>query len=161
MAGLPLTDEVPTFVNGKGNEAYHWARRQAAEVQNHIMDSLGERFGLQLYPGTTSFLILPRRAGRAIAVAHILQADDFADDGTLVSTTRSRVEREGIEEDAAGPEGDGEVESAAKEVEDARIMDKEPVEDTSMEVNVGEAVRPVSRKMASKQLLEQFDYVLS
>lgn len=29
--------EVPIYKNGLGNEAYHWARRQAAEVQNHIM----------------------------------------------------------------------------------------------------------------------------
>lgn len=31
--------EVPTYKDGHGNEAYHWARRQAAEVQNHIMVS--------------------------------------------------------------------------------------------------------------------------
>jgi hypothetical protein len=30
-------DESPIYEDGKGNEAYLWARRQAAEVQNHIM----------------------------------------------------------------------------------------------------------------------------
>lgn len=29
--------EAPVYKDGAGNEAYHWARRQAAEVQNHIM----------------------------------------------------------------------------------------------------------------------------
>lgn len=33
-------DEPPKYENGKGNEAYIWARRQAAEVQNHIMVSV-------------------------------------------------------------------------------------------------------------------------
>lgn len=34
--------EVPIYKDGVGNEAYHWARRQAAEVQNHIMVRLAE-----------------------------------------------------------------------------------------------------------------------
>ncbi|KAG6835205.1 hypothetical protein H0H93_003934, partial [Arthromyces matolae] len=33
-----------------------WARRQAAEAQNHIFDSLGERYGLRIIPGKNSFL---------------------------------------------------------------------------------------------------------
>lgn len=34
-----LHSEAPIYKDGVGNEAYHWARRQAAEVQNHIMVS--------------------------------------------------------------------------------------------------------------------------
>lgn len=30
-------DEPPKYIDGQGNEAYQWARRQAAEVQNHVM----------------------------------------------------------------------------------------------------------------------------
>ncbi|KAJ7480172.1 alpha,alpha-trehalose-phosphate synthase [Mycena galericulata] len=36
-----------------------WALRQAAEAQNHIFDSLGERYGLRIIPGENSFLVLP------------------------------------------------------------------------------------------------------
>jgi trehalose-6-phosphatase len=32
-----LSNEMPIYKDGTGNEAYQWARRQAAEVQNHIM----------------------------------------------------------------------------------------------------------------------------
>ncbi|KAG8852596.1 hypothetical protein FRB96_008595 [Tulasnella sp. 330] len=45
-----------------------WARRQAAEAQNHIWDSLGEKFGLRIVPATRSFLVLPRNANRLNAV---------------------------------------------------------------------------------------------
>ncbi|KAG8963789.1 hypothetical protein FRC03_002549 [Tulasnella sp. 419] len=50
-----------------------WARRQAAEAQNHIWDSLGERFGLRIVPGTRSFLVLPKSVSRTSAVAAILR----------------------------------------------------------------------------------------
>lgn len=36
-ARCEISTEVPIYKDGVGNEAYHWARRQAAEVQNHIM----------------------------------------------------------------------------------------------------------------------------
>jgi hypothetical protein len=49
-----------------------WARRQAAEAQNHIFDSLGERFGLRIVPGANSFLVLPADVGRGAALATIL-----------------------------------------------------------------------------------------
>ncbi|KAF9516717.1 glycosyltransferase family 20 protein [Hydnum rufescens UP504] len=50
-----------------------WALRQAAEAQNHIWDSLGERFGLRIIPGTTSFLVLPKNVSRSTAVGVILR----------------------------------------------------------------------------------------
>ncbi|KAK2462193.1 hypothetical protein APHAL10511_005781 [Amanita phalloides] len=50
----------------------HWARRQAAEAQNHIFDSLGERFGLRIIPGKNSFLVLPNNISRSTAVGAIL-----------------------------------------------------------------------------------------
>ncbi|KAK0200593.1 glycosyltransferase family 20 protein [Desarmillaria ectypa] len=50
----------------------HWARRQAAEAQNHIFDSLGERYGLRIIPGANSFLVLPNNISRSTAVGAIL-----------------------------------------------------------------------------------------
>ncbi|KAF6744609.1 alpha,alpha-trehalose-phosphate synthase [Ephemerocybe angulata] len=49
-----------------------WARRQAAEAQNHIFDSLGERFGLRIIPGKNSFLVLPNNVSRSTAVAALM-----------------------------------------------------------------------------------------
>ncbi|TFK37501.1 alpha,alpha-trehalose-phosphate synthase [Crucibulum laeve] len=49
-----------------------WARRQAAEAQNHIFDSLGERYGLRIIPGKNSFLVLPNHVSRSTAVGAIL-----------------------------------------------------------------------------------------
>lgn len=57
----------------ESSPARQWARRQAAEAQNHIFDSLGERYGLRIIPGRSSFLILPNNVSRASAVAAILQ----------------------------------------------------------------------------------------
>lgn len=53
-------------------QEFQWARRQAAEVQNLIYDSLGERFSLRIIPGATSFLIMPKNTSRASAVQHIV-----------------------------------------------------------------------------------------
>ncbi|KAF8809892.1 alpha,alpha-trehalose-phosphate synthase [Phlegmacium glaucopus] len=49
-----------------------WAQRQAAEAQNHIFDSLGERYGLRIIPGKNSFLVLPNNVSRSTAVGAIL-----------------------------------------------------------------------------------------
>ncbi|KZT69420.1 glycosyltransferase family 20 protein [Daedalea quercina L-15889] len=49
-----------------------WARRQAGEAQNHIFDSLGERYGLRIIPGANSFLVLPNNISRSTAVGAIL-----------------------------------------------------------------------------------------
>ncbi|KAI6022046.1 hypothetical protein EDC04DRAFT_2900943 [Pisolithus marmoratus] len=51
---------------------HSWARRQAAEAQNHIFDSLGERHGLRIIPGRNSFLVLPNNISRSTAVGTIL-----------------------------------------------------------------------------------------
>ncbi|CAD6939611.1 unnamed protein product [Tilletia controversa] len=59
-----------------GDAASHeaqWARRQAAEVQNLIYDSLAERFSLRIIPGPASFLCSPKNTSRASAVQHIMQ----------------------------------------------------------------------------------------
>ncbi|EJD43548.1 hypothetical protein AURDEDRAFT_104625 [Auricularia subglabra TFB-10046 SS5] len=50
-----------------------WARRQAAEAQNHLWDSLGERFGLRIIPRTNSFLVLPNKISRSAAVGVMLR----------------------------------------------------------------------------------------
>lgn len=49
-----------------------WARRQAAEAQNHIFDSLGEKYGLRIIPGENAFLVLPNNVSRSSAVGAIL-----------------------------------------------------------------------------------------
>ncbi|KAH8828196.1 alpha,alpha-trehalose-phosphate synthase [Flagelloscypha sp. PMI_526] len=49
-----------------------WARRQAAEAQNHIFDSLGERYHLRIVPGSNSFLVIPNFASRSSVMAAIL-----------------------------------------------------------------------------------------
>ncbi|KAJ3496620.1 hypothetical protein NLJ89_g10458 [Agrocybe chaxingu] len=49
-----------------------WAQRQAAEAQNHIFDSLGERYGLRIIPGRNSFLVLPNNISRSTAIGAIL-----------------------------------------------------------------------------------------
>lgn len=49
-----------------------WASRQAAEAQNHIFDSLGERYGLRIIPGQNSFLVLPNNISRSTAVGAIM-----------------------------------------------------------------------------------------
>ncbi|KAF8508074.1 glycosyltransferase family 20-domain-containing protein [Gautieria morchelliformis] len=50
-----------------------WARRQASEAQNHIWDSLGERYGLRIIPGRNSFLVIPGNISRSSAVGAILR----------------------------------------------------------------------------------------
>ncbi|KAI6040089.1 hypothetical protein EDC04DRAFT_1566039 [Pisolithus marmoratus] len=58
------------------SDSYHsnrsWARRQVAEVPNHIFDSLGERYGLHIIPGQNSLLVLPNNISRSTAVGAIL-----------------------------------------------------------------------------------------
>ncbi|KAG2029694.1 hypothetical protein BDR03DRAFT_1042754, partial [Suillus americanus] len=48
------------------------ARRQAAEAQNHIFESLGECYGLCIIPGSNSFLVLPKNISRSTAAGVIL-----------------------------------------------------------------------------------------
>ncbi|KAI0053481.1 glycosyltransferase family 20 protein [Auriscalpium vulgare] len=66
------------YFSGDPNDSEHpdraWARRQAAEAQNHIFDSLGERYGLRIIPGESSFLVLPNYISRSTAVGAILHA---------------------------------------------------------------------------------------
>ncbi|KAF8512946.1 alpha-trehalose-phosphate synthase [Hysterangium stoloniferum] len=50
-----------------------WVKRQAAEAQNHIWDSLGERYGLRIIPGENSFIVLPNNISRSTAVGAILR----------------------------------------------------------------------------------------
>ncbi|KAG6377935.1 glycosyltransferase family 20 protein [Boletus reticuloceps] len=45
---------------------------EPAEAQNHIFDSLGERYGLRIIPGANSFLVLPNNVSRSTAVGAIL-----------------------------------------------------------------------------------------
>ena len=60
-------DETDTHLSD-----WQWAHRQAAEAQNHIFDSLGERYGLRIIPGSTSFLVLPNNISRSTAVGAVL-----------------------------------------------------------------------------------------
>ncbi|KAI5983573.1 glycosyltransferase family 20-domain-containing protein [Pisolithus marmoratus] len=49
-----------------------WARRQAAEVQSHIFDCLGERYGLRIIPRQNSFFVLLNNISCSTAVGTIL-----------------------------------------------------------------------------------------
>ena len=60
-------DKIDSHASG-----WQWAHRQAAEAQNHIFDSLGERYGLRIIPGSTSFLVLPNNISRSTAVGAVL-----------------------------------------------------------------------------------------
>ncbi|KDR78129.1 hypothetical protein GALMADRAFT_94660 [Galerina marginata CBS 339.88] len=62
------------FWTGEGNDHpdRQWGQRQAAEAQNHIFDSLGERYGLRIIPGRNSFLVMPNNVSRSTAVGAIL-----------------------------------------------------------------------------------------
>jgi trehalose 6-phosphate synthase/phosphatase len=62
------------FWSGRGEDVAdrQWALRQAAEAQNHIFDSLGERYGLRIIPGANSFLVLPNNISRSSAIGAIL-----------------------------------------------------------------------------------------
>ncbi|GLB44271.1 putative trehalose-phosphatase [Lyophyllum shimeji] len=64
----------PVWSSPDGTESAdrQWARRQAAEAQNHIFDSLGERYGLRIIPGKNSFLVLPNNVSRSTAVGAIM-----------------------------------------------------------------------------------------
>ncbi|KAI5992797.1 glycosyltransferase family 20 protein [Pisolithus albus] len=69
-------DTSPTTATVTSSQSHYsdrsWARRQAAEAQNHIFDSLGERYGLRIVPGQNSFLVLPNNISRSTAVGTIL-----------------------------------------------------------------------------------------
>lgn len=120
-----------------------------------LQDSLGERFGLQLYPGATSFLILPRKVGRAVAVAHILQFDDSP--GEELGGGDESFEPEDEEDDMQPSEDHGDT-AMDEEAE------REPEADgTSKEsARTGERLTSdVTKAVASRQLLEQYEYVLA
>lgn len=57
-----------------------------AEAQNHIYDSLGERFRLRIIPSPSSFIVLPKVLGRSTAVGSILQSGGLSE-ATLNSVT--------------------------------------------------------------------------
>ncbi|KAJ7837220.1 alpha,alpha-trehalose-phosphate synthase [Mycena olivaceomarginata] len=74
VATLPFTERTPgSFVEEREASIVwrfwtgDWALRQAAEAQNHIFDSLGERYGLRIIPGDNSFLVLPNNVSRSTA----------------------------------------------------------------------------------------------
>lgn len=50
-----------------------WARRQLAEINNLVYDSLGERFSLRIIPRGTTLTVMPKNVSRASAVQHIVQ----------------------------------------------------------------------------------------
>ncbi|KAL0564261.1 Trehalose-6-P synthase/phosphatase complex subunit, partial [Marasmius crinis-equi] len=61
-----------------------WARRQAAEAQNHIFDSLGERFGLRIIPSSNSFLVLPNNISWSTAIGSILERGGGGEEWDIV-----------------------------------------------------------------------------
>ncbi|KAJ3568203.1 hypothetical protein NP233_g5869 [Leucocoprinus birnbaumii] len=80
-----------------------WARRQAAEAQNHIFDSLGERYGLRIIPGKNSFLVLPGNISRSTAVGAILQPGGPASSGAAIRSPRATSPEYSTAYDVASP----------------------------------------------------------
>lgn len=68
---------------------FQWSRRQAAEVQNLIYDSLGERFSLRIIPGQTSFLIMPKNTSRASAIQHVVSLSHIGQANPSLTTSGS------------------------------------------------------------------------
>lgn len=66
---------------GAGSSHHHstrsqesqWARRQLAEINNLVYDSLGERFSLRIIPRGTTLTVMPKNISRASAVQHVVQ----------------------------------------------------------------------------------------
>lgn len=89
-------------------------------------------------------MILPRKAGRAIAVAHILQSDETPGEDL---GERPSSERENSQEPAKAANGQGDEREASREHNAA---------------NAEERFRSdVDKSSASHQLIEQYDYVLT
>ncbi|KAF5353408.1 hypothetical protein D9756_007953 [Leucocoprinus leucothites] len=80
-----------------------WARRQAAEAQNHVFDSLGERYGLRIIPGKSSFLILPGNISRSTAVGAILQPGGPASSGAAVRSSTVALDYNNAYDAVASP----------------------------------------------------------
>ncbi|KAL7004350.1 Trehalose-6-P synthase/phosphatase complex subunit [Cystobasidiomycetes sp. EMM_F5] len=171
---VSVVDAAKMPIAIEDSEAYEWARRQAAEVQNHIMDSLGERFGLRLHPGATSFLILPRKAGRAMAVGHILQKDNFLEEDmpiperpnpTRPPFTHAQSEAD-LHEDAEIQDDDNPVDPddslPLPAEQDAGVVHA-PRRTDVRRVSNKQNLRPkeLDKVLASRRLQEQYDYVLA
>lgn len=92
-----------------------WARRQAGEAQNHIFDSLGERYGLRIIPGANSFLVLPNNISRSTAVGAILSPG-----GPAHSTLASRVAW--LAPEATEPESASEFDFVLAVSKDQKLM---------------------------------------
>lgn len=86
----PMNESTPL------DKEFQWARRQAAEVQNLIYDSLGERFSLRIIPGKTSFLIMPKNTSRASAVQHIISLSHVGVQHTLQNASSPAMATETI-----------------------------------------------------------------
>lgn len=100
-------------------------------------------------------MILPRKAGRAIAVAHILQSDDFSEVAIDDPTQEQAIELEAEGENV-------EAERREEQKEDAAIYEREGETATDLTEDRDKALhRDVSKAEASKKLLESYDYVLS
>ena len=112
-----------------------------------MQDSLGERFGIQLYPGATSFLILPKKAGRAIAVAHILQSDEHPGEDLGDGPVAETEKQEGDHDEHSSNAERGER-TEEEEADDAAKLEERLTAD-------------VDKTAASHHLLEQYDYVLT
>lgn len=111
-------------------------------LPSNVQDSLGERFGIQLYPGATSFLILPKKAGRATAVAHILQSDETPGEELGEPPAAD------YDKSSQQPDDDENREATRERDDDAASTEERLTSD-------------VDNKLATHQLLEQYDYVLT
>ncbi|ESK86149.1 glycosyltransferase family 20 protein [Moniliophthora roreri MCA 2997] len=97
-----FTERTPSsyvIENGEASVAWKfdgsdgWARRQAAEAQNHIFDSLGERYALRIIPNTDSFLVLPNNVSRGNAILPVLVQCKDSDTAAVLSRNEKMLRR--------------------------------------------------------------------
>ncbi|WFD30516.1 hypothetical protein MSPP1_001537 [Malassezia sp. CBS 17886] len=82
--------------------ARQWARRQAAEVQSLIYDSLGERSSLRIVHDAYSFVIMPKNVSRTTAVQYLLSLDSM---GALPPRLPHGAQSPSSRDDRAQPQG--------------------------------------------------------
>lgn len=100
---------------GPGSSHHHstrsqesqWARRQLAEINNLVYDSLGERFSLRIIPRGTTLTVMPKNISRASAVQHVvqLQAMGVLSEAPL-QTDGSAMRTPEVETESFDPSGD-------------------------------------------------------
>lgn len=87
--------------HGLGNQESQWAKRQLAEINNLVYDSLG--LSLRIIPRGTTLTIMPKNVSRTSAVQHIVQLQAMGVLSQLVSQYKSPSGADGGPASSADP----------------------------------------------------------